>query len=285
MLSLDYDQFMERAGAYLELKLEISDLVEVRELGDMLGSLADQYDDHVKEHYGDQAHEGRFYVQEIKRGSIIMQFIANTIGFMDQTLILKQFFDLTKDRFGLYLNGVGEPKAAPEKRKQIADMVRAVAEAEEGKLSLAYKEKDADGSEAVLVIEKGEAREVLSTALQNKLSMIENDKAAKFDTRRRVLMVFFQTNKKTQTSGKNSGERVIIEEIDKKPKALIYESVSAENQVKHEMLREPDNIYLKGFIVDVSVEMSKDRIVAYRLLEVHQIIDIEPDEEPQLLLQ
>lgn len=283
MQQCGYRAFMEKAGAHLELRLCTSDLVEVRELGDLLGSLADQYDDYVKSHYNDQEHEGRFYVQEIKHGSIIVQFVAATIGMMDQALILKQFFDLTKDRFGLYLNGVGE--AQPEKRKQIADMVRSVAEAEAGSISLAYREKDADGSEAVMVIEKGQANDVLSTAMHNKLEALQLPAEPQFESKKRVLMVFFQTNRKTQTSGKKSGERVIIEAIDKKPKALIYESDGIESKIKHETLEEDDNIYLKGFIVDVSVESVSGRIVAYRLLDVHEIIEIDEDDGQTSLIE
>lgn len=283
MQSLDYSAFMKKAGAYLELKIDLSDLIEVRQLGDMLGSLADQYDDFVKSHFNDQSHEARFYVQEVSRGSIIIEFVAATIGMMDQTIILKQFFDLTKTRVGLYLAGTGEPKASPARRQQIADMVRAVATSDSGTLSLAYKEKDADGSEAVLVIDKTEAREVLSTALDEKLMALEAVSQPEHNQRRRVMMYFFQTNRKTHSSGKRTGEKVVIPAIHKKPKALIYESQAAEDRVKHEILEEEDNIYKKAFLVDVDIESLNDRITAYRLMSVHEVLDIEDDDGPRLL--
>jgi hypothetical protein len=59
----------------------------------------------------------------------------------------------------------------------------------------------------------------------------------------RVLMRFVQSNIKRPAMEKRTGERVIIEEIDKADRPLIYASELAEQQIKHEMIEANENVY------------------------------------------
>jgi hypothetical protein len=55
--------------------------------------------------------------------------------------------------------------------------------------------------------------------------------------------------------GKRTGERVAIEEISPRDLPLIYASDLAEQRIKHEVREADDNVYKKGFIVDVNVQL------------------------------
>jgi len=58
----------------------------------------------------------------------------------------------------------------------------------------------------------------------------------------------------------------------------MYASDLAEQRVKHEIREADDNIYKKGFSVDVSVLYRNSRPIVYRILSVHEVVDL-PDEE------
>jgi hypothetical protein len=68
---------------------------------------------------------------------------------------------------------------------------------------------------------------------------------------------------------KRTGERVIIEEIARVDRPLIYASELAERQIKHEMIEADENVYKKGFVVDVYIETKNDRPVAYKVTNLH----------------
>ena len=91
-------------------------------------------------------------------------------------------------------------------------------------------------------------------------------------------MIFTRSDVGDAPKDKRSGERVIIQEISNRDLPLIYASDLAEQRVKHEIRDADDNIYKKGFNVDVSVQYKNSKAIVYRVLAVHEVIDL-PDEE------
>src|SRR3546814_15803916 len=79
----------------------------------------------------------------------------------------------------------------------------------------------------------------------------------------RVLMTFERSRKSDSDINKPTGELVVIEAADSKPKALIYASEMVEQRVKTEIREADDNIYKTGFIVDANVQSRQGRIVGY----------------------
>jgi hypothetical protein len=76
-------------------------------------------------------------------------------------------------------------------------------------------------------------------------------------------------NIKRPAMEKRTGERVIIEEMAKADRPLIYASELAKRQIKHEMIEADENVYKKGFVVDVYIETKNDRPVAYKVTNLH----------------
>jgi hypothetical protein len=58
--------------------------------------------------------------------------------------------------------------------------------------------------------------------------------------------------------------------------ALIYASELVEERIKHEIREADENVFKKGFVVDVNVRSIGGRPVAYAMTHVHQVIDL-PD--------
>jgi hypothetical protein len=77
--------------------------------------------------------------------------------------------------------------------------------------------------------------------------------------------------------GKRTGERVKIEELSSRDLPLIYASDLAEQRIKHEVREADDNVYKKGFVVDVNVQLVSGKPAAYRITNVHQVIDLPSD--------
>lgn len=87
-------------------------------------------------------------------------------------------------------------------------------------------------------------------------------------------MRFTRSDIGTVNVGKPSGERVKIEEISDRPLALVYGSQLAEERIKHEIREADENVFKKGFIVDVNVKSTGGRPVAYAITNVHQVIEL-----------
>ena len=75
----------------------------------------------------------------------------------------------------------------------------------------------------------------------------------------RVLMRFTRSDIGDVTVGKPSGERVKIEEISDRALPLVYGSELAEERIKHEIREADENVYKKGFMVDVNVKSTGGR--------------------------
>lgn len=93
----------------------------------------------------------------------------------------------------------------------------------------------------------------------------------------RVLMVFTRSDVNDAELGKRSGERVKIEELSPKALALMYGSNLAEERIKHEIRVADDNVFKKGFVVDVNVRMREGKPVAYAVTNVHDVVDLPDD--------
>ena len=66
----------------------------------------------------------------------------------------------------------------------------------------------------------------------------------------------------------------MIEEISDRSLPLVYGSELSEERIKHEIREADENVYKKGFIVDINVKSTGGRPVAYAITNVHQIIDL-----------
>src|SRR5690606_38327714 len=96
----------------------------------------------------------------------------------------------------------------------------------------------------------------------------------------RVLMTFRGSDVGDADIGIRSGERVIIEAISDRHLPLIYGSALAEERIKDQMRSTAENIYYKGFVVDVNVQTRNGgRPAAYAVTHVHQIFDLMTDDE------
>lgn len=285
-----YKALMANVDAYLEMRISLGEeeLIQVRELSNMLGGMADRYSAYVNAEFPGEADQAKFFIHEIRRGSIILEFVPVAVGIMDQISIIHNFWNLTSSTLKAYAEGTasGLRDRNNDTDRSVAAIVEPIAKSANGNLSLAVRERETnDGRERMIVIDAGEARAAFKTAsaFLGPLPSLEITPQTETRQHDRVTMYFEQTNRKRDTSGKKTGEKVLVPQLDPKERALIYQSENAERQVKREMLDDPENIYHKAFLVDLYADYRLGRVTLYRLTHVHDVIDIDPDDEPGLL--
>ncbi len=154
----------------------------------------------------------------------------------------------------------------------LTDMVKAVANNNGEARIESVRYVDGKAQKALAIqFDTTAARKVIETGAAQRADLDKRDNADFVN----VLMVFVQANVKEPELGKRSGERVRIEAIERSEKPITYESELARQRIKSEIDTAGENVFKKGFFVDVNVESYGGRRVAYKIKHVHDVIDIE----------
>jgi len=170
-----------------------------------------------------------------------------------------------------FKRGGRDPKVSKGDLNDFHKTVRAVAHDPNATLSLAVFE---EGEQRVAFqFNTTQAREAEHNILEHRHEL-ERTTAA---DHQKVLMVFTKTGVAHAKTGKRSGEMVQIEAIHPRPLPIVYASTLAEERIRHEIAEADENVYKKAFDVDVNVEMRGGKPIAYRLVSVHDVIDLPDD--------
>jgi hypothetical protein len=63
-----------------------------------------------------------------------------------------------------------------------------------------------------------------------------------------------------------------VEEVSEKWLSLMYGVEIAEARIKHEIRKADENVYKKGFVVNVLVKLRNGEPVAYSVTDVHEVL-------------
>jgi hypothetical protein len=273
---------MNAEDEHLILKIETKNPVELSEFVGAFVGLGNQFEQFYDREYPTEKGNVRFYVREVRAGSIIAELVphlfpAGAVLVAAMTAVkyandLAKFVETYGGRIKKYFKRGGrDTEASKGDVTDFLSTVQAVAHDSEGSLSLAVYE---NGTERVAFqFNTKEAKEAERNLLEHR---IELDQTTDVD-HKRVLMVFKRTNVAHATTGKRSGELVEIDAIHPRPLPIVYASALAEERIRHEIAEVDDNVYKKAFDVDVNIEMRSGKPIAYRLVAVHDVIDL-PEE-------
>jgi hypothetical protein len=218
----------------------------------------------------------------VSSGSIIADLIpfAATLGIPAAAVTYLQHADAIADfvlKYGEILRsyfrlGGKVDDATENDLKDFMGSVAAIAHDTDGKASIeaAFFENGTKKVKASVVFTTREAREAAENIENQRLQL----RSPEHTPHERVLMVFTQSNIKDAPKDKRSGEKVVIEKISITERPLIYASSLAEEQIKHEIREADENVFKKGFVVDVMIETRNGRPVAYKVTNLHQVIDL-----------
>jgi hypothetical protein len=259
--------------------------IEPIELGDFVGTfvaLGNDYERFIAARGIQDKSEAKIYVKEVRAGSIEADLIpwisvfAPFITEMDKALIVEDFVRRWSLRLSNLLHGnkADLPSSSGE-LKDWSRMVEAIANDSDGRATIkaAVFQDGKKDIRAAVEFDTKQARRI-SAILEEHRKDLETQGA---DPKTRVLMVFTRSDVNDADINKRSGERVKIEELHDKSLALMYGSELAEHRIKHEIREADENVFKKGFVVDVVVKLRSGAPVAYSVTNVHDVIDLPED--------
>jgi hypothetical protein len=278
---------MAGAPAHIIVKIEVERPIDLGDFVSAFTSVANQYDKFIREAHPDLSPEARIFVSEVRRGSIVADLIPfvthdliggvySIVEPVEQIAVTLEFVRRYGSKLRAYFKQDGKDKDATKSDlKDLMGAVVAIANDPKGSATVEAVAFE-DGKRKVKAVVKFNTRQAKRAVqqIENHREQIERKSHADYE---RVLMVFRQANVKGTPVGKRTGEWVQIEAISDKELPLIYASDLAEQRIKHEIAEAEENVFKKGFSVDVNVETRGGRPVAYRVTNLHQVIDL-PDE-------
>jgi len=270
---------MQGAGAHIEVLIDAREPVELPDFVSAFTAISSQYQRYMRQAHPDLKDDARIFIREIRPGSFwadLIPGVASLIGQMDQVLIVEQFVRLYGQRLGAYFHADGRVSDASKgELKDFMGTVAAIANDPHGRghiRAVSYE----DGKRQVRASVEFNTETAAVAVQQIERHKKELDALTTAD-HERVMMVFKRSDVGSADIGVRSGERVIIEALSDKDRALIYGAPLAEHRIKDQMRNTDENIYHKGFVVDVNVQTRGGKPVAYAVTHVHQIIDTEAD--------
>lgn len=264
------------------MKLQTKSPIEIGHFVAGFTSVASQYDKFIKEHCPDLAAEADIYVKQVTPGSIVVElspfvpygvFGTESLTRITHINAVDEFIRSYKDKVGAYFRKNGRHERVD--RSDLKDFYGTiVANDSEGKAAIVE-----DGKKKVKAAFKFSTREAARAADQIVAHQRQLERRAHADFEQ-VLMVFTQANIKDTPVGKKTNEWVLIEQISDRDLPLAYASALAEQRIKHEIEEADENVFKKGFIVDVNVETHGGCPADYRLTNLRQVIDLPGESEP-----
>jgi hypothetical protein len=276
--SLNYRALMLDGGAFIRMKLDTTQPIELNDFIASFSSIGSEYERFMKHEHGDLSKDAKIFVSEVRQGSIVADLIPVIMPILqtaDCALIVDQFIR----RIGEILKTFQSPAAADSEygKGEIKDVMAglsAIANDPNGRadISSIVVEGGITNVRAAITFDTQQARTAIGN-MREHIRLIEHHEDQRKEM---VLMRFFQSNLKDSELQAKSGEQVIIQSLSDKPRPLVYASEIAKARIKHEIADSEGNIYKKGFYVDVVVDMAGEKVAAFKVTNLHEVIDL-PD--------
>lgn len=242
-MEFSYSDYMEGANSYLTVTLDLAEPVEIADFAALFVGIGSQFDRYLADEHPTMKGQAQMYVKEVRKGSIVADLvpsIPDLIGYMDTALIVGGFGALFSKRVRSLISGQFMKTTSKPDIIEIGKTLRAISKDNTGDMTVETVELE-NGiwkRRTLLKFSAPEARKAESTLEDQKRQL---DKVERADLTR-VLMTFERTRKSDAEVNKPTGELVVIEASDPKPKALIYASEMIEQRIKVEIRDADDNI-------------------------------------------
>lgn len=286
MNAIAYSALMGEQPAHLTLKLDTDEPIELADFVGAFTSIANEFERYVSEQYPGTKADPRMYVREVRHGCVEADIVAGlqhavvtsafaAIAAADQVMILEDFVRRWGSRLtSLIKNDVKQGELeSPAQLNDYLKAVKSITADPKGSHNLEASVYE-DGKRQIRVAFKFTTPEA-RTAEQNIEDRKQQLAKPDTDTKSRVLMVYTRTDVHDAAVNKKSGERVIIRDISPKDHAVMYASELVEQEMRAQIREADENVYKKGFVVDVAAQKAGERVIAYAVTAFHSVIDLE----------
>lgn len=275
---------MTQTDTFFTLTINAEQPIELDAFVGAFTSIAEELRRDIRLNHPDADGDARIFVREIRKGSYeadLIPYVAAAAPFvaqMDQVLIAEQFIRTWGGRISSLISGkLGDWEPTKSELATMANATQAIATDPNAKSTLKAVTYE-DGKRQVKASFEFDTKQALEAQKTIDATYREIEKPDHSD-HQRVLMIFTRSDIGSASVGKRSGERVVVEEISPKSRALMYASEMAEDRIKHEIRESEDNVYKKGFVVDLNVRMVNGKPSVYAVTHLHEVIELPEDDE------
>jgi hypothetical protein len=256
----------------LLFKVTHSKPIEMSDFVATMNSLECLFESYVKEHADSkQGKRARLYVEKIQHGSIEVflteSVLATALPFIENFNSIVEFAGFLKTIVGNAIQGRKELKLSLSELKSLHDLFSIPANDPDGKVSfMAFDKSDVNISFNNCTFNFGE-----SNAAQNQIckaiDSIKEENSSETIHPRKVLTI----HQMRSDMGTNAGNRGLIEELNSKPLPIVFET----DDLKTRILHSSENPTLQAYFVDVVMQVSSGKPIAYKIVALHDIIPLE----------
>lgn len=257
--------------AILTIEIKNSRPVELLELTQSFQSFADEYKRYLlKQDEPLIADDIKLYIKEIRSGSIITDLIAlSTISlpFVENANSIIGFVGYLKNAYD-FLTGKSEVKPDLEKvnYENLSRFIEPVAKDNASQINCST----VINGNVTLTINLDSPS---ANAAQNVASReIQSLKEPTTGFKEKVLLYWYQARNDPKST---TGDKAIIESIHKGPIKAMF----AHAGIKAKMLLDAENPFIHAFVVDVAVETINEKPAFYKIIDVHEKIDLPSDKK------
>lgn len=281
MSKVTTEGYSDQSNVVLSLTLDNSVPIELGAFVNAFTSLAKDYQSSLESKGLDG--DASIYITEVRSGSIVadmMPLVASAfpaiVASATQLAQAVDFVNDWKNRLALLSEGVIPEGMGKNDFKTFSKAVEAIARDPDGsqKLEAATFEDGKRQVRASFSFNSKEAQKI-SRTIDAELKRLDKETD---EIERRVVMYFKRSDVGDAPIEKRSGERVVIPDISPRDLPIVYASKLAEDRIKDEVRKPDENIFNKGFSVDVSVQKRGEKPIVYKIIEVHQVFDL-PDDD------
>lgn len=256
----------------LKIHITNSKPVDLQTFSNSLSSVSSLFASYANKNgvYTSDAEVG-LYVEKVKEGSIELWLGVGTAAFLafaENANIIVDFAKHIKVAYDYYTNKSEEkPDMSIDEMKHYHDMLNVVANDNKGDMSMSVFDSVNGGN--IFIGCRFDNNE--SNNIQNKINRaIEQYKSTPplEEIHTRVVMGIYQLRSDMNV---NTGNKAIIDSISKNKVGLFFES----DELKLEVLASDRNPINYAYVVDVSVQRLESRIVAYKVLKLHEVIELQ----------
>ena len=278
-----YDCFMTEGHPHIIVTIDTKHPIRIVDFVSAFTSVSNQFEKFMRDNHPEISGDAQIFVKQVSSGSIIADLIplatafglpGDAVTYLQGASVVSEFVSKYGEKLKAYMAPKGNVEDATNADlKDFMGSVSAIANDPDGRslIEAAYFVDGKKEIKACVTFNTREARLAIAHIEKHSLELQSRLHAL----RERVLMVFTQTNVKNPPKEKRSSEKVVIEELSPVEHSLIYASDLAERQIKHEIREADENVFKKGFVVDVMIETKRGRPVAYKLTNLHQVVDLE----------
>lgn len=263
---------MEAKDTVLKIHVEHSRPIEINEFTSALNAVGSLFSTFAQKN-GDckETAGAKLYVEKIQEGCIDVflceQIAAGLLPFAENINLIFEFAKNIKSITEYFFESKGEkPDLSAKECKDLHDMVGITAGDNNGRMEMSVTDRVSGGNVYVGCIINSIYANGLQNQMHNEIAGMKSDSEEHIYARQ--LMTIYQMR---GDMGTDKGDKAVIDAISKNKLAVVFET----DELKEQILHSDSNPTKKAFLVDVVVQTVAGRIAAYKVMALHDVIDID----------